>query len=80
MTIFAREGRALPLAPTTKEVAMADRKAPSMEQISRAAYVLYRERGGAHGQDVQDWVRAERALRRELAAEPVRTKVAGHAS
>ena len=35
---------------------------PSVEEITRRAYGLYLERGGDHGNDVQDWVRAEKEL------------------
>jgi Protein of unknown function (DUF2934) len=36
---------------------------PDAEAVARRAYEIYRERGGAHGQDLDDWVRAERELR-----------------
>jgi hypothetical protein len=32
------------------------------EDISRRAYELFLERGGAHGADIDDWLRAEREL------------------
>jgi len=32
------------------------------EEIELRAYQLYEERGGAHGQDVEDWLQAEREL------------------
>ena len=35
---------------------------PSAEAITRRAYELFLERGGAHGNDVDDWVRAELEL------------------
>ena len=34
----------------------------SVEEITRRAYGLYLERGGDHGNDVQDWVQAEKEL------------------
>jgi len=35
---------------------------PTREEIELRAYEIYIERGGAHGQDVEDWVQAEREL------------------
>jgi hypothetical protein len=36
---------------------------PSHNEIAEAAYQRYLNRGGAHGQDFEDWVEAERELR-----------------
>jgi hypothetical protein len=36
---------------------------PSDEEIRARAYEMYLERGGHHGLDFDDWVRAERELR-----------------
>jgi len=36
--------------------------APAREEIELRAYQIYVERGGAHGQDVEDWLQAEREL------------------
>jgi hypothetical protein len=36
--------------------------APTREEIELSAYQIYVERGGAHGQDVDDWLQAEREL------------------
>lgn len=38
-------------------------KGPSSEEIARLAYELYLGRGGANGNDVGDWLEAERRLR-----------------
>jgi hypothetical protein len=38
---------------------------PSEEDIRARAYQMYLERGGHHGLDFDDWVRAERELRNE---------------
>jgi hypothetical protein len=38
-------------------------------EIARRAYELFCERGGEHGHDFDDWLRAERELR-ELARSP----------
>lgn len=36
---------------------------PSDDEIRARAYEMYLERGGKHGLDFDDWVRAERELR-----------------
>ena len=36
---------------------------PSSEAVACRAYELFLERGGEHGHDVEDWLRAERELR-----------------
>ena len=46
---------------------MSGRREPSGEEIARRAHELYLQRGGDHGKDVEDWVRAEE----ELSVEPV---------
>jgi hypothetical protein len=38
---------------------------PTDEDIRARAYEMYLERGGQHGLDFDDWVRAERELRRK---------------
>jgi hypothetical protein len=58
----------VPLVPTTKEVAMIERKEPSTEDIAHRAYELYTQRGCEPGKDIEDWVRAQK----ELASEVVR--------
>jgi hypothetical protein len=35
---------------------------PTFEEIQLRAHQIYVERGGAHGQDVEDWLQAEREL------------------
>ena len=35
---------------------------PMREEIELRAYQIYIERGGAHGQDVEDWLQAQREL------------------
>jgi hypothetical protein len=45
------------------EVAQAQlSNAPSLEKIRQLAYDIHVERGGTHGQDLDDWLRAEREL------------------
>jgi Protein of unknown function (DUF2934) len=36
---------------------------PTYDEIAEAAYLRYLRRGGADGQDFDDWVEAERDLR-----------------
>jgi hypothetical protein len=40
------------------------RSAPTYEQIAEAAYHRYLQRGGQHGHDFDDWLDAERSLRK----------------
>lgn len=45
------------------QTAVGDRPAPSEEEIRARAYQMYLERGGGHGMDFDDWLRAERELK-----------------
>jgi hypothetical protein len=38
---------------------------PSEEDIRLRAYQRYLERGGGHGMDFEDWLEAERELKRQ---------------
>ncbi len=49
---------------------------PSGEEIARRAHELYLQRGGEHGKDVEDWVRAEKEVSDESVAGPTNTRVA----
>jgi hypothetical protein len=49
------------VSPPAKEAVSAPDR-PSTEAITRRAYQLFLERGGFHGNDVDDWVRAELEL------------------
>ena len=40
----------------------AAKSAPTREEIALRAYEIYLERGGAPGQELEDWTRAEREL------------------
>jgi len=55
---------------------MLGRREPSGEEIARRAHELYLERGGEHGKDVEDWVRAEKELSNEPVARPAKTSTA----
>jgi hypothetical protein len=41
---------------------------PTHEEIQRRAYEIHLERGGAHGQDMEDWLEAERDLKAKRGA------------
>ncbi|HEX7797579.1 MAG TPA: DUF2934 domain-containing protein [Vicinamibacterales bacterium] len=45
-------------------VAALESTAPNRDDVARRAFELYCERGGQDGHDVQDWLQAERELRR----------------
>ncbi len=53
---------------------MFERREPSGEEIARLAHDLYLQRGGEHGKDVEDWVRAEKELSDEPVAGPPKTR------
>ena len=42
----------------------ASRSEPTTEQIAQRAYEIYQARGGTEGQDLEDWLEAERELKR----------------
>ena len=42
-----------------------DRSDVTTEEIAQRAYDIYMARGGTDGQDMDDWLRAERELREE---------------
>ncbi|MGA8871878.1 MAG: DUF2934 domain-containing protein [Candidatus Acidiferrales bacterium] len=46
------------------------------EDIARRAYELYVQRGGEPGNDVEDWLRAEKELGAEPIVTPAKTKAA----
>jgi hypothetical protein len=48
---------------------MAGRKEPLKDEVACRAHELYLQRGGEHGKDVEDWLKAEKELR----AKPVGT-------
>ena len=37
---------------------------PTIDQIAQRAFEIYQSRGGSDGQDMDDWLQAERELRR----------------
>ena len=57
--------------PTEKSQPKTVSGVPTGEEIELRAYQFYIERGGAHGQDVEDWLQAERELAVEKYGKPV---------
>jgi hypothetical protein len=55
---------------------MLGRREPSGEEIARRAHDLYLRRGGEHGKDIEDWVRAEKELSEEPGEGPAKTRAA----
>lgn len=50
------------VSPPAKDALSSAPDRPSTGAITRRAYELFLERGGFHGNDVDDWVRAELEL------------------
>jgi hypothetical protein len=50
------------VAPSATRKARAAKSAPTLEQIQARAYEIYLERRGAAGNQIEDWLRAEREL------------------
>jgi hypothetical protein len=50
---------------------------PRREEIEVRAFQIYVERGGTHGQDMEDWLKAERELLEEHGKTRQKTKSAG---
>jgi hypothetical protein len=53
---------------------MISRREPSSDEVARLAYELYLQRGGEHGKDVEDWLKAEKELSGEPVAETAKTR------
>ena len=49
---------------------------PTREEIELRAYEIYIERGGAHGQEAEDWLQAERELVEKYAKPVQKVKAA----
>jgi hypothetical protein len=49
-------------AVASEEVQAELRPGPSHAEIEQRAYEIHLERGGIHGQDLEDWLQAEREL------------------
>ena len=59
---------------------MSQRKESSGEKIAHLAYELYIERGGDHGRDVEDWLKATAELSVRPAGESEAMKAAHEAA
>src|SRR5260370_25997757 len=57
-----RMARTLQVAPSATRKPRAAKSAPTLEQIQARAYEIYLERHGAPGNQIEDWLRAEREL------------------
>ena len=55
---------------------MIKNKELAKEDVAHRAYELYVQRGGEPGNDVDDWLRAEKELGAELIVTPARTRAA----
>jgi hypothetical protein len=64
MATHARRRRPIPAEPALP-VHGENAGPPSQEAIAARAYALFLARGGAHGDDWTDWLRAEAELRAE---------------
>jgi hypothetical protein len=47
---------------TSVSALQVDENASLEEQVSRRAYELWQQRGGKHGDDLSDWLQAEREI------------------
>lgn len=50
------------VAPRTTRKPRAPKAAPTLEQIQLRAYEIFLQRAGAPGNEIEDWLRAEREL------------------
>ena len=57
------ENMSSPEIETTTDAEATDAlSSPTIEQIQQRAYEIYLERGDAEGNEIEDWLRAEREL------------------
>jgi len=56
--------RKVALAASSADVWGREEAKPDRKAVARRAFELFLARGGAHGHDVEDWLAAERELRR----------------
>jgi hypothetical protein len=57
--------KARPLNPSPQTLQPADNNGDMRVRIAERAYALYQRRGGHHGQDLDDWLAAEREVSAE---------------
>jgi hypothetical protein len=65
-----RMARTLQVAPRATRKPRTAKAGPTLEQIQTRAYEIYLERRGASGNQVDDWLRAERELILAASAKP----------
>ena len=70
---FMRKMGGAPLHKEEASVAMMDDRALH-QRISEKAYELYQKRGHLHGQDLEDWLEAERLFLSEQETEAKRDR------
>jgi hypothetical protein len=69
---FAPAGASPPKNVRKRPVASAATRSPGepleprLERIARRAHEIYEARGGQHGRDLDDWLRAEREIDAEI--------------
>jgi hypothetical protein len=51
------------MSTSSSSASPANASSPTYDEIAEAAYHRYLRRGGSDGQDLDDWVEAERELR-----------------
>lgn len=61
-TARSKKAAEVPVAAQAEDEAPSQAE-PSTEAIARRAYEIFLERGGAHGNDSDDWLQAELELR-----------------
>jgi len=62
--------RTLQVAPRATRKPRTSKAAPTLEQIQTRAYEIYLERRGAAGNQIEDWLRAERELVSDAPSKP----------
>lgn len=72
--------RTLEVAPSAARKPRAAKSAPTLEQIQARAYEIYLERRGAPGNQIEDWLRAERELASGGPAKPSQENLAARQS
>jgi hypothetical protein len=55
--------------PSAASRSTAEPREPRLERIARRAHEIYEARGGQHGRDLDDWLRAEREIDAEIERE-----------
>ena len=55
---------------------MVERQEVLREGIARRAYEIYVQRGGKNGQDVEDWLKAEKEITGKAADAPAKARAA----